>query len=377
MANHLGQAVRIPDYMADPALNYYADIFRNVLDHLGTPGRRDSKSLVVQPYSGGGMRIQVTAGTAMISGTDRGGADGSGITLQGSYITRVDALIGPITIAAAPSSGTRTDNVYLVVSDTSENGSGTNDAYVAVLNSTTTAPPSALRLASIAVAAGTGAITSGMITAGPRAGSPPLADPNYGYVDRSTPDTDPGNPIAAKRFDKLAIGSASRMGTNIFGMTILDSGFHLDNQTWTDIPFHNADPANGIDYIAVTMHDDGWLYSNPTGPLNGWVPNSRGWYRVSACFGFGGSGDALTRGNRGLRAITEGGRILATSIHDANEVADNSPITISQPFYWPYANDDSNPIKLQIYQGSGGGMTIPSPDHQHPQVAVLEIIALS
>src|SRR4051812_17636732 len=160
MSNHLGQAIRLPDYMADSSLSYFADIFRNVLDHLGTPGRRDSKSLVVQPYSGGGMRIQVTAGTAMISGTDRGGADASGITLQGSYITRVDALIGPITIAAAPGSGTRTDNVYLVVSDTSENGSGTNDAYVMVQNSTTTAPPSALRLASIAVAAGTGAITS-------------------------------------------------------------------------------------------------------------------------------------------------------------------------------------------------------------------------
>jgi hypothetical protein len=377
MANHLGQAVRIPDYMADATLNYYADIFRNVLDHLGTPGRRDSKSLVVQPYSGGGMRIQVTAGTAMISGTDRGAADSSGITLQGSYIARVDALIGPVTIAAAPTSGTRTDNVYLVVSDKAENGSGTNDAYVAVLASTATTPKSALRLASIDVAPGTSAITSGMISPGPRAAGPALVDSNYGYVDKFTADTDPGSPIAAKRFDKLAIGSASRMGTNIFGMTILDSGFHLDNQAWTDIPFHNADPANGIDYIAATMHDDGWLYSNPTGPLNGWVPNSRGWYRVSGCFGFGGSGDALTRGNRGLRAITEGGRILACAIHDASEVADNSPITISQPFYWPFANDESNPIKLQIYQGSGGGMTIPNPDHQHPQVAVLEMIALS
>jgi hypothetical protein len=172
MANHLGQAVRIPDYMADATLNYYADIFRNVLDHLGTPGRRDSKSLVVQPYSGGGMRIQVTAGTAMISGTDRGATDSSGITLQGSYIARVDALIGPVSIAAAPTSGTRTDNVYLVVSDKAENGSGTNDAYVAVLASTATTPKSALRLASIDVAPGTSAITSAMISPGPRAGRP-------------------------------------------------------------------------------------------------------------------------------------------------------------------------------------------------------------
>jgi hypothetical protein len=198
MANHLGQAVRIPDYMADATLNYYADIFRNVLDHLGTPGRRDSKSLVVQPYSGGGMRIQVTAGTAMISGTDRGAADSSGITLQGSYIARVDALIGPVTIAAAPTSGTRTDNVYLVVSDKAENGSGTNDAYVAVLASTATTPKSALRLASIDVAPGTSAITSAMISPGPRAAGPALVDSNYGYVDKSTADTDPGSPIAAK-----------------------------------------------------------------------------------------------------------------------------------------------------------------------------------
>jgi hypothetical protein len=372
MSNHLGQAIRLPDYMADASLSYFADIFRNVLDHLGTPGRRDSKSLVVQPYSGGGMRIQVTAGTAMVSGTDRGGTDSSGITLQGSYIARVDALIGPVSIPAAPSSGTRTDNVYLVVSDTAENGTGTNDAYVTVANSTATAPKSSLRLASIDVAAGTSAITSAMISPGPMAHSPALVDSNYGYVDKQTVDTDTSNPIAAKRFDKLGIGSAHIMGSNIMSQTIDNGGFHLVSGEWIKVPFSNADLALGIiDYSEVQLHDDGNTYTNPPGELIGWVPSVAAWYRISAVFTFG-LGGGTHVGRRGIRAIAEQGRVLAANISTADEIQDNHPLTISQPFYWPFANDTDNPISIQLYQGSGASMFIHGPDTTHPQVAVFE-----
>jgi hypothetical protein len=374
VANHLGQAVRLPDYMADASLAYYADIFRNVIDHLGTPGRRDSTSLVVAPYSGGGMNIQVSPGTALVRGTDRGAADSSGVSLQGSYVVRVDALIGPVSIAAAPTSGTRTDNVYLVISDKAENGTGTNDGYVMVQNSTSTAPVSSLRLASITVAAGTASITTGMISPGPRSANPALVDSSYGYVDKQTVYTEASTPIPAKLFDKIGVGSGHVMGTNIMAQTIHSYGFSLPDKEWTDVPFTNVDANQGIDYSAVSIANDGQLYQNPSGPLNGWVPLVVGWYRISAVFGFNPGGGASI-GNRGLRAITEAGRILACSIHDANEVGTASPIEISQPFYWRYNNNTGNPIKVQLYQGSGGTMTVPGPDGAHPQVAVLERLA--
>jgi hypothetical protein len=374
VANHLGQAVRLPDYMADATLSYFADIFRNVLDHLGTPGRRDSKSLVVAPASGGGMNIQVGPGTAMISGTDRGGADTSGLTLQGGYIARVDAVIGPIAIAAAPTSGTRTDNVWLVVSDKAENGTGTNDAYVMVQNSTAGTPPSALRLASIDVPHGVGAITGAMITPGPRAAGPALVDPNYGYVNRTTADTDSSTPIAAKLFDKIGVGSGHVMGTNIMAFTIRSGGAAVPNSVWTDVPFSNVDPAYGIDYGDASIYDDGNLYQDPSGPLNGWVPQARGWYRISASFGFG-TGGGVSVGRRGVRAMVEGGRVLACDIRDAEEVQNNYAISLSQPFYWDQVNATGNPIKIQLWQGSGASMTIPGPDADHPQVAVFERLA--
>jgi hypothetical protein len=367
--NHLGQAVRIPDWMADASLSYYADIFRSVLDHLGTPGRRDSKSLVVQPA--GGMNIQVTAGTALVAGTDRGGVDATGITLQGSYIVRVDATVGPVSIAAAPGSGSRTDRVYLVVSDKTEQSGGTNDAYVQVLASTATAPKSSLVLASITVAAGTASITAGMITAGVRSTPPALADPSFGYVDKTTTDT--AGAVAAKRFAKLALGSApDALGTNISAGVLPTGGQSIPSGAWTSLNFNNSSTSQYIDYRDANIEDDGTVIH-----AAGFIPLDVGWYRISACVAM----PTSTAGSqRGLRAVSQGGRVIACVTSPPANVSDNNPLTISQTFYWKYANLTTDPILIQVYHNCGstqriGGQYTNSAgaaDMHQPQTAVLE-----
>jgi len=245
---------------------------------------------------------------------------------------------------------------------------------VMVQDATLAAPLSALKLATLVIPAGTSAITPGNIASlGTIAKVPALADPSYGYVDKKTVDTDTSTPIAAKRFDKIGIGTGHVMGTNIMAQTI-SANFTLPNSQWTDVPFNNSAPALGINYAVVSIHDDDNLYHNPGGPLNGWVPEVAGWYRISAAFTFSTGGGASV-GRRGVRAIGETGRVIAADIRDASEVQNDHPVCMSQPFYWRFANDASQPIKIQLWQGSGANMTIVTPDQGHPQVAVFERLA--
>jgi microcystin-dependent protein len=108
------------------------------------------------------MSVQVAAGVAVIQGDNQ--------IFQGKYLAREQAVTTGLAITAAPGSGARRDLVVLQVRDPNATGPAGDDAVLAVVTGVASATPvdpavpaSALVLARVRVAAGTGSITAGLI----------------------------------------------------------------------------------------------------------------------------------------------------------------------------------------------------------------------
>lgn len=143
-------------------VDYPARIDRAVFDNIWTEGVLGSGSLQVIPSVPAGMSVQVTAGSAVVQGDNQ--------VFQGKYLCREQTQTSGIVISAAPGSGTRHDLVVLQVRDPNATGPSGDDAIISVVAGTASSspvdpavPPSALVLARIRVAAGTGSITAGLI----------------------------------------------------------------------------------------------------------------------------------------------------------------------------------------------------------------------
>lgn len=143
-------------------VDYPARIDRAVFDNIWTEGILGSGSLQVIPSVPAAMSVQVTAGVAVVQGDNQ--------VFQGKYLCREQAQTSGVTIAAAPGSGTRHDLVVLQVRDPNATGPSGNDAIISVVQGTASSTPvdpavpaSALVLARVRVASGTGSITAGII----------------------------------------------------------------------------------------------------------------------------------------------------------------------------------------------------------------------
>ena len=134
-------------------------LFDNLWEQEGTIG---AASFAVTQRAVPSMAVDVAAGVAVVTGDDQ--------AFQGKYLCREEATTANLTIAAAPGSGTRYDLVVLRVNDPNAGGAAGDNAVVAVVTGTPSGsptdpavPPSALVLARVRVASGTGTITNAMI----------------------------------------------------------------------------------------------------------------------------------------------------------------------------------------------------------------------
>lgn len=125
--------------------------------------------LAVSAQSTPNMSVAVSAGRAMIMGSNVSPPSGFSFTAQGGYTVLNDASVS-VTIAAADATNPRIDVVYLQVQDAFYSGT-LNQAVLAVAQgvpaATPTAPgipPSALALANIAVAANASSIVAANIS---------------------------------------------------------------------------------------------------------------------------------------------------------------------------------------------------------------------
>lgn len=143
-------------------IDYPARIDRTVFDNIWTEGVLGGGSLEVQPNAPANMTVTVAAGVATVTGDDQ--------VFQGKYLVREQAVTTGVTITAAPGTGTRHDLVVLKVRDPNASGAAGDDAVIQVVTGVASGSPvdpavpaSALVLARVRVAAGTGSITSVMI----------------------------------------------------------------------------------------------------------------------------------------------------------------------------------------------------------------------
>lgn len=143
---------------------YSARLDRIFSDVLFTEGvlRPGAGQLLVSPSSPAAMSVSVAAGYAAIQGDD--------IADQGKYLVRSTAA-ETVTITAAPGANSRIDLIVLRVNDPDAGGPAGNNATLVAIAGTPAASPSppalpasAIPLAQVLVAAGTTAITAGMIT---------------------------------------------------------------------------------------------------------------------------------------------------------------------------------------------------------------------
>jgi len=144
-------------------LDYPARWDRTVFDQLWSEGTLTTTSFAVAQSATPAMTVQVAAGTAVVQGDDQ--------AFQGKYLCREENATTGVAIAAAPGSGTRYDLVVLKVNDPNAGGAAGDNAVITVVTGTASGSPvdpavpnSALVLARVTVASGTGTITNAMIT---------------------------------------------------------------------------------------------------------------------------------------------------------------------------------------------------------------------
>ncbi len=144
--------------------SYSARLDRIFSDIMFTEGvlRPGVGQFAVGPSSPTAMSVTIAAGYACVQGDDQ--AD------QGKYLVRSTA-VETRSITAAPGSGSRIDLVCLRINDPDAGGPAGNNATLVVVPGTPSGSPvppatptSAIVLAEVTVAAGTTAITAGMIS---------------------------------------------------------------------------------------------------------------------------------------------------------------------------------------------------------------------
>jgi len=134
-------------------------LFDNLWENEGVIG---TTSFAVTQRAIPAMSVDVAAGVAVVQGDDQ--------AFQGKYLCREEAVTSAVTITAAPGSGTRHDIVVLRVNDPNAGGAAGDNAVIQVVVGVASGspvdpvvPPSALPLARVRVASGTGTITNAMI----------------------------------------------------------------------------------------------------------------------------------------------------------------------------------------------------------------------
>jgi microcystin-dependent protein len=134
-------------------------LFDNLWENEGVIG---TTSFAVTQRAIPAMSVDVAAGVAVVQGDDQ--------AFQGKYLCREEAVTSAVTITAAPGSGTRHDIVVLKVNDPNAGGAAGNNAVIQVVTGVASGSPvdpaipaSALPLARVRVASGTGTITNAMI----------------------------------------------------------------------------------------------------------------------------------------------------------------------------------------------------------------------
>lgn len=124
--------------------------------------------------AGGGMRVDVAAGAALVKGDS--GVPGTGLS-QGLFIVVNDAAIAnAVTLAAAHATLPRIDQIVLRVRDSSDLGSGADDAIIDFVTGTATSgatldnrngaaalPADCLRLADVLIPAAAVAVIAGNV----------------------------------------------------------------------------------------------------------------------------------------------------------------------------------------------------------------------
>jgi hypothetical protein len=199
------------------ALTYPAGVDRDLVDAaFPTGGVVHQGDLAVnQRGAGANMSVDIAPGLAVIGGTDIAG--------QGKYLGRLKNTVN-VPIAAAPGAGlTRIDLVYAHIADATVIGGTTNamtveTPAVGAAVSSNPVPPAvpatSIPLAQIAVAAGTAAITTALITdrrtklnpAAPYA-APFLSAGEAGYTTDQYGNWSVALPAGAKLVGATAVGA--------------------------------------------------------------------------------------------------------------------------------------------------------------------------
>jgi hypothetical protein len=143
----------------DAAISYTGPDFRQLIDVVTQAGVCTMGAFrVTQRGAGANLSVDIAAGQAVVTGTS--------VTRQGKFVCDSTGTVNMATITV-PGTGTRTHRVILRARD--KQASGTAYGWsLEVLEDTGSGmpalPASAIDLASISVAAGTGSITNAMIT---------------------------------------------------------------------------------------------------------------------------------------------------------------------------------------------------------------------
>jgi microcystin-dependent protein len=217
-------------------VDYPARIDRTVFDSIWTEGILGAGSFQVSPSSPVGMSVQVSAGVAVVTGDNQ--------VFQGKYLCREQAPTLGLTITAAPGSGSRRDLVVLQVRDPNATGPAGDDAVLAVVTGVASASPvdpavpaSALVLARVRVASGTGSITAGMID-----------DLRVQAVDAY--NTTPNNSITPSQLSPAVVEALVPTGSIVpFGGTVAPTGWLLcDGTAYTTAAYPALSAVLGSQY---------------------------------------------------------------------------------------------------------------------------------
>lgn len=157
------------------AKSYGFEWLRVLLESAGVQeGVLNGGDFKVTPGTGGGMNVDVAAGTALVKGDS--GVPGAGLS-QGLFIEVNDAAIAnALALDASHATLPRIDQIVVRVRDSSDLGSGADDAVLEKLTGVATAgatldnrtgaaalPGDRLRLADILVPAASAAVTAGNV----------------------------------------------------------------------------------------------------------------------------------------------------------------------------------------------------------------------
>jgi len=156
------------------ALTYGFEWIRYALELDNQEGVLNAGDLKVTAAAAGGMRVDVAAGTALVKGDS--GVPGTG-TSQGLFVAVNDAAIpNAVTLAAAHATLPRVDRVVLRVRDSSDLGSGADNAVIDFVTGVATSgatldnlagavavPNDCLLLADVLIPAAAAAVTAGNV----------------------------------------------------------------------------------------------------------------------------------------------------------------------------------------------------------------------